>query len=55
MVRHSIAEIEPAELAAGEIEVDLLAQPPFRADAEQPTSSILSISFGSIDGCPVTL
>jgi len=34
MVRHRAVEPEPAEPAVGEVQVDLLAQPPVRADAE---------------------
>src|SRR4029077_1639577 len=34
MIRHIAFQPEPAEPAICEIEVDLLAQPPFRADAE---------------------
>ena len=35
MVGHPVGQIEPAEPAIGEIEMHLLAQPPFRADAEK--------------------
>lgn len=35
MVGHPVSEIEPAEPAIGQVEVHLLAQAPFRADAEQ--------------------
>src|SRR5213596_3657556 len=34
MVRHVAVEAEPAEPAVSEVEVNLLAQPPLRADAE---------------------
>lgn len=35
MIRLSIGEIETTEPAVGEVEVPLLAQTPFRADAGQ--------------------
>lgn len=35
MIRHPIGEIGTAELAVGEVELRLLAQAPFRADAGQ--------------------
>jgi len=34
VIRHCAVETEPTEPPAGEVQVHLLAQPPFRADAE---------------------
>jgi hypothetical protein len=56
MVGHRAIEPEPTEPPVGEVEVDLFAQPPLRADAEAvPTISIRIISSGSTDGRPMSL
>ena len=34
MVRHAVRQVQTAEPSVGEVQMHLLAQPPFRADAE---------------------
>ena len=57
VVRYGVVEIKAAELAIGEMEVDLLAQSPLEADAvtvahdQHPDS----MSSWSIEGRPMSL
>jgi hypothetical protein len=56
VVRDPIRQVQAAEPAIGEIEVNLLAQPPLRADPEAVADeSIRIMSSGSTDGRPMEL